>query len=153
MSGDTALIGAWVDNDNGSFSGSAYLIDLDVDDDNLLNATEIALGTDILLSDSDGDGLNDFDEVNRDGDPDNYTVGVDTDPNNEDTDGDTFNDGDEILAGSDPLDINSTPNNPNPNPTAVNVPLPLWSLVLLAWFLILNVTYIRRFNYSANADE
>jgi hypothetical protein len=61
-----------------------------------------------LLVDTDGDGLSDFDEVNADGNPSTYQVGVDTDPNNFDTDGDGDSDGFEVTTGSDPLDDQST---------------------------------------------
>lgn len=65
----------------------------DADRDGLLDDTEFELGTDPLVADSDGDGVSDFDEVNRDGDASSFTPGVDTDPLNRDTDGDTIADG------------------------------------------------------------
>lgn len=52
-------------------------------------------------ADTDGDGINDGDEVNRvdeDGSP------APTNPNNPDTDGDAANDGQEKIDGTDPLD-------------------------------------------------
>ncbi|MDH5515545.1 MAG: hypothetical protein OEY45_10345, partial [Gammaproteobacteria bacterium] len=65
-------------------------------------------GTNPLLADTDGDGLGDFDEVNADGNPSTYQVGVDTDPDNPDTDGDGDTDGFEVTIGTDPLDDQST---------------------------------------------
>ena len=72
--------------------------------------------------DTDGDSVSDFDELNRDGDPGNYTAGVDTDPGTgpntsidpavtdpKDTDGDGFTDGEEDAANSNPVDPNSVP--------------------------------------------
>ena len=56
-------------------------------------------GTDPLLADSDGDGLQDGTEV----------TGPGTDPNNADSDGDGAGDGEEIAASTDPLDANSRP--------------------------------------------
>lgn len=66
--------------------------DADSDDDGLSNAQEIELGIDPLLSDTDGDGLSDYDEI--------YVYG--TDPLNPDTDGDGLEDGDELHIGLDP---------------------------------------------------
>ena len=57
----------------------------DQDNDGLTNDEEATLGTDALSSDTDGDGLNDGDEV----------MVVGTDPLNPDTDGDGLNDGEE----------------------------------------------------------
>ncbi len=72
----------------------------DTDGDGLDNARELILGTNPGLSDTDSDGLTDFDEVNRDGDPSSYTPDVDTDPILADTDGDGTNDGADLF----PLD-------------------------------------------------
>ncbi|MFZ0728271.1 MAG: MopE-related protein [Desulfobacterales bacterium] len=52
-----------------------------------------------MTSDSDYDGLTDFEEVNQYG----------TDPNKADTDGDGFSDGEEVAGGYDPADRNSKP--------------------------------------------
>lgn len=65
----------------------------DDDLDGLSYAIETFLGTDPLLADSDGDGLTDYEELDRDGEPANFTPGVDTDPRLADTDGDDFDDG------------------------------------------------------------
>jgi len=105
----------------------------DADGDGLSNQLEITvLFTDPEDTDSDNDGLNDFNEVNMDGDPDNYTPGVDTDPNNGDTDGDGAKDGHDF----DPLD---------PNVGIISIDLmPLWATVLVAALLVLTGSRARR---------
>lgn len=66
-------------------------------------------------ADTDGDGLRDVEEdANGNGQLDPG----ETDPNDEDTDGDGFNDKVELDAGTDPLDITSTPAEPETNTTA-----------------------------------
>ncbi|MFC5370528.1 LPXTG cell wall anchor domain-containing protein, partial [Arcanobacterium bovis] len=70
----------------------------DTDGDGLNDGDEIAKGTDPLKPDTDGDGVSDGDEI---------THG--TDPNKADTDGDGVSDGDEITEGTDPLDSRSFP--------------------------------------------
>ena len=72
-------------------------VDADADGDGLINEQEALLGTDPLKYDTDGDGLNDGDEVNI----------YHTDPLSADTDGDGTSDGLEVLAGTDPNDANS----------------------------------------------
>ena len=67
--------------------------DADIDGDGLDNQSEESLGTDRYNVDSDSDGLSDYAEVNRDGDPGNYTLGVDYDPLDDDTDDDGVIDG------------------------------------------------------------
>jgi outer membrane protein OmpA-like peptidoglycan-associated protein len=82
----------------------------DPDKDGLTNAEEKQLGTNKKVADSDGDGLNDGDEVKKyktnpmavdsdnDGLKDGDEVNVEkTDPNKADTDGDGLSDGDELL--------------------------------------------------------
>lgn len=66
----------------------------DLDGDGLSNLREIEAGTDIRLSDTDGDGLCDGEEQDRYG----------TDPLQADTDGDGLKDGDELPLGLNPLD-------------------------------------------------
>ena len=72
-------------NTDGDSEGDAC--DTDDDNDGLSDVDESTLGTDSLLVDSDGDTLSDYDEVNADGNPGDYQLGVDTDPNDPDTDG------------------------------------------------------------------
>jgi|ETNmetMinimDraft_30_1059905.scaffolds.fasta_scaffold100811_1 hypothetical protein len=66
----------------------------DPDGDGLTNAEEAELGTDPNNADTDGDGLDDYTEVNETG----------TDPTVADTDGDGYDDGDEWEDNTDPLD-------------------------------------------------
>ncbi|MDD6825323.1 MAG: hypothetical protein PUE12_04295 [Oscillospiraceae bacterium] len=66
---------------------------LDIDGDGLLNTEEILAGTNPLNKDSDSDGINDFDEINK------YS----TKPNCSDTDEDGISDLGEIKLGTDPL--------------------------------------------------
>jgi hypothetical protein len=70
--------------------------DIDSDGDGVVNADEIAAGTDPDEPDSDGDGLTDGEE--RD---------LGTDPLNEDTDDDGITDGDEVELGTDPLNVDT----------------------------------------------
>lgn len=77
--------------------GKLQLPLIDSDSDLLTNVEEIALGTNALSSDTDGDGLNDADEINT------YS----TDPLMSDTDADGLNDGDEVtLWSTDPTTSN-----------------------------------------------
>jgi Bacterial TSP3 repeat len=69
----------------------------------------VTLGTDPLLSDTDGDGASDYDEIAFDGNAASYTPGLDSDPLDPDTDGDRLNDGVEIAHGSNPLNPASYP--------------------------------------------
>lgn len=93
---------------------AAFLIDSD--EDGVSDGVEIAIGTDPHNPDTDGDGLDDGDEIyehmtdplNTDTDDDGLSDGDEvhvygTDPNNPDTDGDLFYDGGEIIRGTDPL--------------------------------------------------
>lgn len=68
--------------------------DGDPDGDTLTNAQERDLGTDPRMADTDGDGINDADEV----------VVRRTNPLMWDSDGDSYSDGVELAAGSDPND-------------------------------------------------
>ena len=88
----------------------------DNDADGLLNSEELLLGTDPNNSDTDGDGVSDFDEVNYDGNwagnlsdydpynPNSNPSGTDLDALRDDTDEDGKTDGFELAAGSNPLD-------------------------------------------------
>ena len=79
-----------LDND---LDGLGDSCDPDDDNDGLDDVIENTLGTDPLASDTDSDGLSDFEEVNVDGAPSTYQDGVDTDPVNPDTDNDGLPDG------------------------------------------------------------
>jgi hypothetical protein len=111
----------------------------DADGDGLANAVELSLGLNPENADSDDDFMSDFIEVNRDGDPSNYTPGIDTDPNDSDTD----NDG--VLDGADyaPLD-------PDAGSEAVPI-LPLIGFAALASLLTLIIS--RRYNAIATASR
>ena len=71
----------------------------DSDGDGLTDFQEANLGTDPLKTDTDGDGLSDSQEVNT----------HKTDPLKRDSDDDGFSDGQEIRAGSNPVDSNDHP--------------------------------------------
>ena len=87
--------------------------------DNQLNFDGDAQG-DVCDSDDDNDAVSDEDEA---------LYG--TNSMNPDTDGDFFTDGEEIAAGSDPLDLNSTPND-------AQVPaLPWVASLFLLWLLLI----------------
>lgn len=75
-----------------SFNESLSDAEADSDEDGISNVNEISLGTDPLQSDTDSDGLCDYDEINTYG----------TDPLLADTDQDTLLDGDELKIGLDP---------------------------------------------------
>ena len=98
--------------------------DADEEPDGLTNLEEFENGTDPNEPDSDGDGLDDGDEVDthgsdpakRDSDGDGLEDGDEvnlhmTDPALADTDGDGFSDSRELELGSDPKDANSIPDN------------------------------------------
>ena len=115
-------------NDDCDAIGGTPLGSSDCDNDGLTNDEEALLGTDPNNPDSDGDGINDGQEVNVDGsnplddcnsnggtplgtsdcDNDGLTndeeVSLGTNPNNPDSDGDGINDGQEISDGTNPLD-------------------------------------------------
>jgi hypothetical protein len=76
---------------------------LDADSDGLENLFEAQVsGTDPFVTDTDEDGLSDYDEVAFDGDPSSYTPGSDPDPLVDDTDTDGLLDGVDPI----PLDFN-----------------------------------------------
>jgi hypothetical protein len=75
----------------------------DPDNDGLTTDQEIALGTNPLVSDTDGDELSDGDEANI----------YHTKPTVGDSDGDGISDGGEIAGGSDPLNAYSRPGSIN----------------------------------------
>ncbi|MCG8311730.1 MAG: thrombospondin type 3 repeat-containing protein [Pseudomonadales bacterium] len=99
----------------------------DTDGDGLSDADEVEYGTDINHSDSDGDGLTDGDEVNNWG----------SDPHLIDTDGDGYTDLEEAVAGTSPTDPNDHPGN------AVQeeqVPMPIW----MFWVLALGISIVAK---------
>jgi len=68
----------------------------DTDGDGLEDGDEVKiLDTNPLMKDPDDDGLTDYEEVCWDGDCSEYTEGRDPGPNNPDTDGDGWNDGED----------------------------------------------------------
>lgn len=90
--------------------------EVDSDGDFVSDGVEIALGMNQDDPDTDGDGLDDYDEIyvhmtnplDADTDEDGISDGdevhnLGTDPNNSDTDGDLFYDGGEVIRGTDPL--------------------------------------------------
>ena len=85
------------ENNDGDAQGDAC--DPDDDNDGLSDIDEAVYGSNPFLIDTDGDTLNDADEVNIHG----------TSPALADTDNDGFNDDVEISAGSDPNNISSIP--------------------------------------------
>jgi hypothetical protein len=111
----------------------------DSDADGILDVREVfVIGTDPLLADSDGDGLDDgVEDVDQDGvvDP------GETDPNLADTDGDGFSDGEEILAGSDPTDPASVP------PAVPALPTPG------VWLLAASLVAAARWRHRVGAKE
>ena len=89
------------DTDNSPYQGGVQVTvnTVDSDSDGLNDSLEQLLGTNPVASDSDGDGISDFDEVNQDGDPTDYSPGLDSNPLNFDTDGDGLSDGIETNTG------------------------------------------------------
>ncbi|MCB1742559.1 MAG: hypothetical protein KDK91_19445 [Gammaproteobacteria bacterium] len=81
----------------------------DADGDGLNGAQEAVLGTHPGRIDSDFDGLTDLEEVNRDGNPNDYNIGIDTDPLNPDTDGDGLVDGKDLDPLNAPLPVPMLP--------------------------------------------
>ena len=73
--------------------------DIDEDGDGIINSVEDTYGTDFFHADSDGDGLDDYQELMIYG----------TDPQNMDSDSDNIDDGVEVQSGFDPLDASSAP--------------------------------------------
>ncbi|MFN6378662.1 MAG: tandem-95 repeat protein, partial [Flavobacteriales bacterium] len=140
--GDGINDGDEVDGGNGPLNpcdpNPEALASNDCDNDGISNVNEIDLGTDPANPDTDGDGLDDGEEVEESSNPlnscdpnpdalatndcdedglsNNEELSNNTDPANPDTDGDGINDGDEVDDGSDPL--NSC--EPNPNALATN---------------------------------
>ena len=78
-----------LNNDN---DAQGDVCDDDDDNDGLIDTFEISIGTNPILYDSDGDSLNDFDEVNFDGLP-GYDPLTDMNPLSQNTDNDAYLDG------------------------------------------------------------
>ena len=74
--------------------------DEDFDEDGLTNLQEYELGTEPYNDDTDGDGLNDGEEINT----------YNTDPLKKDTDDDGLEDGDEIYLETDPTNPDTNEN-------------------------------------------
>lgn len=123
---ETAQAGAAQAAEATSLAATAFAAG-DDDGDGLSNNEEEALGTDPQVADTDGDGLNDGQEVNQygtnprnvDHDGDGLLDGAEvnehgTSPTNPDTDGDGVPDGVEVNSGGDPLQ----PPTATPPPTA-----------------------------------
>ena len=91
-----------LDTDSDGMGNNA---DLDDDNDGLADAEETTHGTDPLVVDSDGDGLDDGAEVNNHG----------TNPLDADSDGDGLNDGREIEMGTDPANGDTDEDSVNDN--------------------------------------
>jgi len=113
-------------------SGLSARLGIDRDEDALLDFDEVVNGSSSTTSDTDGDGLSDFDEVNVHGtdpaevdtDGDGLTDGDEvniysTIPTNPDTDGDGIDDGTEVANGTDPL-------------FPAGAPLGPWALIFIA---------------------
>jgi hypothetical protein len=106
-----------VDTDN---DGIPNIIDTDDDNDGLLDTDEATYGTNSLVADTDGDGLDDAIEVGFDGNLADYNpyhptmnpTGTDLDANSSDTDGDALDDATEFdnTSGDEPVNPNGYPN-------------------------------------------
>jgi hypothetical protein len=132
--GDVVLIGAWLDDDAGTDSGSAYAFHglSDCNDNDTLDICDIATsasedannnGIPDECDDTDGDGLLDKDEViygtdplDPDTDDDGLLDGTEVDmalgtgcpdPINIDSDGDTLQDGAEVTLGANPCNMDT----------------------------------------------
>ena len=81
----------------------------DSDGDGLSDALETLIGTLVNDSDTDNDGVSDYDEVNFDGDASGYNPATDLNPFDADTDGDGADDAIELSLGTDPLDSGEAP--------------------------------------------
>lgn len=77
-----------------AFDGLPDELNPDNDLDGLDDGEEIAAGSNLWKSDTDSDGLSDFDEVRSHG----------TNPSQSDSDGDGLDDADELVAGTSPTD-------------------------------------------------
>jgi len=80
----------------------------DSDGDGLSDALELMIGTLLNDSDTDNDGVSDYDEVNFDGDASAYNPATDLNPFDVDTDGDGVDDATELSVGTDPNESQDT---------------------------------------------
>ena len=107
------------------YNTAAYLVSafepLDTDGDGLSDNFERSIGSDPNLSDSDFDGVSDYNEVSYDGDANSYNPATDLNPTNADTDGDGMSDGWEIRFGYNPLSDDGTKNNDDDNDGLTNL--------------------------------
>ena len=90
----------------GTASVSGEVKGADADGDGLSDVFELSIGSNPLLTDTDGDGADDYTEVCYDGDCGSYLPypdGGDLDVLVTDTDGDSFRDGQELAYTGDPL--------------------------------------------------
>jgi len=92
LPGNAHLFGSSTAQNNNQPEPMINPLTLDSDKDGLTDVEERQLGTNSNGSDTDGDGLSDYQEVKI----------YKTNPLNPDTDGDTYTDGAEVLAGYDP---------------------------------------------------
>ncbi|WP_035613148.1 hypothetical protein [Haloferula sp. BvORR071] len=95
----------------GEFTAGTSPIDKDSDNDGRFDGPEVngPVFSNVLVFDTDHDGLSDGEEVIDEGE----TSGYGTTPTSPDTDGDSFEDGYEVSHSSDPLSAGSTPAQPN----------------------------------------
>lgn len=106
----------WGDPLHQPFGLNVLPFDLDEDGDGLYLFAETNFGTDPTLTDTDADGLTDFQEICYDTDCNTYAPapnGGDLNANNPDTDGDAMHDGWEIDNNLDPLVAGDTALDPD----------------------------------------
>ena len=96
-----AIVVNYNPNNKITFNDGIYDMYRDYDGDGLRNINEIKLGTDITVSDTDGDGLSDYDEANGIKSLDKEKIFL-TDPLKLDSDDDGLDDSTEIKLGLDP---------------------------------------------------
>ncbi len=112
--------------------GAPDIIDSDDDNDGVPDSVENDLGTNAFLVDTDGDGVSDYDELNRDGDSTNYTRGIDTDPGSDPNTGI-----DELVIDPKDTDGDGQTDDVDPYPALVihTIPVPAWMLIAIGIFL------------------
>ncbi len=94
---------------------AAYLINdfeqVDTDGDGLSDDFELSIGSDVNLTDSDYDGVTDYNEVGYDGDANSYNPSTDLNSVNPDTDSDGMGDGWEMYWSFDPANDDGAKDN------------------------------------------